>query len=177
MKTASFFAITALISLSACGGDVRETLGLKRNAPDEFAVENRPRLDVPPEFKLRPPVTDGSSLRESTIRDELQAEVLASTPTAQLGSAEQILLQRTDAANADSSIRQTLNKEYGHEDGFFERIQNISSDSRNETLVDAEKERERIIESKKEGKPISEGEVETKSSTGTFSVLERIIGE
>lgn len=178
MKSHKFFALAFMVSLTACSGDVKETLGLKRDAPDEFAVERRPKLDLPPEFKLRPPVSDGSALRESSIRDELRADVFASDGNVGVGNAESILLQKTGAAEVDPAIRQVLNSEYGVEEpGFFERLESISDDSRTQTLVDAEKERDRIVESKKEGVPISEGEVETRSSTGSFSVLESILGE
>lgn len=174
----SFFALALLISLSACGGDVKETLGLKRNAPDEFAVERRPRLDVPPEFKIRPPSADGSSLRESSIRDELREDIIASDDSVPVGTAESLLLSKIDAENADANIRRTLADEYGDDTpGFFERIESLRDDSKSQTLVDAEKERERITANKKEGKPITEGEVETRSSTENFTILEKIMGE
>jgi len=40
--------------LSGCGG-FRESLGLTKNSPDEFAVVTHKPLVVPPEFGLRPP--------------------------------------------------------------------------------------------------------------------------
>lgn len=44
------------LALAACSGsDVRNTLGLNRNPPDEFVVFSRPPLVVPPEFELTPP--------------------------------------------------------------------------------------------------------------------------
>lgn len=58
--------IVALLALSACGGDVRESLGLTRESPDEFVVVSRPPLAVPPEFKLIPPEPGKQGPRHST---------------------------------------------------------------------------------------------------------------
>lgn len=45
-----------LLLLTACsGGDVGDTLGLNKQAPDEFVVVSRPPLVVPPDFDLAPP--------------------------------------------------------------------------------------------------------------------------
>jgi len=42
--------------LAACAsGEVRDTLGLSKKAPDEFVVVSRPPLAVPPDFNLVPP--------------------------------------------------------------------------------------------------------------------------
>ncbi|MBL0318851.1 MAG: DUF3035 domain-containing protein [Alphaproteobacteria bacterium] len=44
------------ISLSACGSyDVRDALGVKNAAPDEYSVVANNPLSVPPDFELRPP--------------------------------------------------------------------------------------------------------------------------
>jgi hypothetical protein len=40
--------------LSGCSGFKRD-LGIERTAPDEFAVESRAPLTIPPDFDLRPP--------------------------------------------------------------------------------------------------------------------------
>lgn len=48
--------VLTMVLLAACeSGEVRDTLGLDREAPDEFKVVSRPPLSVPPEFDLRPP--------------------------------------------------------------------------------------------------------------------------
>jgi hypothetical protein len=44
----------SLILLSGCG-DFRRAIGMDRVGPDEFAVESRAPLTIPPEFDLRPP--------------------------------------------------------------------------------------------------------------------------
>ena len=42
--------------LLLCGcTSIRQMVGLDRTGPDEFAVESRAPLTIPPEFELRPP--------------------------------------------------------------------------------------------------------------------------
>jgi hypothetical protein len=56
MKLSRILPILALAVLAACSGnDVTQTLGLNKEAPDEFVVVSRPPLVVPPEFDLMPP--------------------------------------------------------------------------------------------------------------------------
>ena len=46
----------ACLSLALPGcGDFRRAVGMDRVGPDEFAVESRAPLTIPPEFDLRPP--------------------------------------------------------------------------------------------------------------------------
>ena len=43
-----------IVLLSGCS-NFKQTIGIEPTAPDEFAVESRAPLTVPPEFDLRPP--------------------------------------------------------------------------------------------------------------------------
>ena len=47
-------SLTLLLSLPGCTG-LRQAIGLDNVGPDEFAVESRAPLTIPPEFDLRPP--------------------------------------------------------------------------------------------------------------------------
>ena len=40
------------LSLAACG-DVKKLMGIEKTSPDEFAVESRAPLTIPPDFDLR----------------------------------------------------------------------------------------------------------------------------
>lgn len=61
----------SLFVLTACeSGEVRDSLGLTRRAPDEFVVVSRPALSVPPDFSLVAPEPGKQGPRQST---ELQA--------------------------------------------------------------------------------------------------------
>ncbi len=55
-KIVIILAVTAL--LGACSG-MKKTLGIEKEAPDEFMVMSRAPLSLPPEYNLRP-VTDFS---------------------------------------------------------------------------------------------------------------------
>ena len=44
----------AMLLLAGCTG-IRQAIGLDQTAPDEFAVESRAPLTIPPDFDLRPP--------------------------------------------------------------------------------------------------------------------------
>jgi hypothetical protein len=47
-------SILALVLLPGCS-DFRVALGMDRVGPDEFAIESRAPLTIPPDFDLRPP--------------------------------------------------------------------------------------------------------------------------
>jgi hypothetical protein len=61
------FAIccTAPLLLSGCTG-FKQALGIERASPDEFAVESRAPLTIPPEFNLRPPQPGAPRPQERT---------------------------------------------------------------------------------------------------------------
>ena len=66
--------------LAACDGgtgNVRETLGIARSAPDEFKVVSRPPLSVPPEFRLVKP-TPGAPPRNIAPASKRAAALILS---------------------------------------------------------------------------------------------------
>ena len=60
-------AVTCLVSAFAISGcsDFRRAVGIERSAPDEFAVESRAPLTIPPDFDLRPPQPGAARPQES----------------------------------------------------------------------------------------------------------------
>ena len=74
------YLFLSLLVLSACGGNVKENLGLTREGPDEFAVERKPKLEVPPSFKLRPPTPGEDPLNVSTPRDDARKALIGEQP-------------------------------------------------------------------------------------------------
>ncbi len=63
--------LASMFVLSACAsGEVRDTLGLSKRAPDEFVVVSRPALTVPPDFTL---VAPDPSKRGPQLSTEEQA--------------------------------------------------------------------------------------------------------
>ena len=43
------------VSVTGCSSNVKQLLGIEHASPDEFAVESRAPLTIPPDFDLRPP--------------------------------------------------------------------------------------------------------------------------
>jgi len=164
--------------LASCSGDVKEQLGLRRDAPDEFAVQRKPKLEIPPEFKVRPPQPGAEALYATEAREELKSSLIGDPVYSDASEGESALLQKMKVQSANPEIRSVLRSEYGDSDpDLLDRIRSISDDNNNKTLVDAEAERERISENKKEGKPVAEGEIPTKSRSEGKSVIDKILGE
>ena len=187
------------LALAACdNSDVRSTLGLEREAPDEFVIYSRPPLSLPPEFELRPPRDGGDAFKESNTRGEARGVVLGTNGNIAAGAGELVqpgvdtavtpvlssdaksaaesnFLKRSGSYAADPEIRVKLKEGdsvQSAEDSksLFEKI--INSEN-NEPLVDATKEAERLRENKQAGKPVNEGDVPT-IDPNAGSVLDKI---
>jgi hypothetical protein len=75
--------VAASLALAGCGGDeLSRTIGLTRDAPDEFTVTTRAPLSMPPDFSLRPPRPGASRPQELSERQQAEATL---SPTAALG--------------------------------------------------------------------------------------------
>lgn len=175
-----------VLLLAACsGGDVRNTLGLNRKAPDEFRVLARPPLTVPPEFTLRPPQPGQELPVGLSPRDDAAAAVLgpehqtleqkaagasadsaiAPVTAGSLASpADANFLNRVGGEAADPNIRTVIQQEQiqaeqaTEEEGFLSKL---GSKKTKEPEVDPKGEAARIERNKAENKPITEGETPT----------------
>lgn len=163
------FALVMAVSLSACGGgSLKDTLGYGKSAPDEFAIITKAPLVMPPDFSLRPPQPGVLRPQEAQFEPSLVAQRALSgddsTPVASDASAaEQVLLAKTGAADANPKIRQVVNNEQRSlverdasftDDVLFWR-EKSNSDAR---TVDAAAERRRIEQNAAQGKSVTEGE-------------------
>ena len=72
-------ACLSLLSLSGCG-DLRLALGMDRSGPDEFAVETRAPLLIPPDFNLRPPQPGASRPQEITAAERARKVIDTAGP-------------------------------------------------------------------------------------------------
>lgn len=185
MNSRSKYVLVALLALlTACAdGSVRDTLGLNRNAPDEFSVVSRPPLSLPPEFTLRPPrpgeeprglATDeqarslltGKPASVST-ENSLEAPTVNSavTPVLRndtLSNGASTLLKRAGSQPTDESIRSTLGEDAARPVDTSKAktlIDQLSGAEKNEPTVDAKKEAERLRDNKDAGKALSDGDV------------------
>jgi len=68
-----------ILLISGCT-DVRRAVGLERTSPDEFAVETRAPLTIPPEYDLRPPQPGAPRPQEGNAAERARRIVDAAGP-------------------------------------------------------------------------------------------------
>ena len=81
-KRAILLAVTGFCSgilLSGCTG-LKRDIGLAPAAPDEFAVESRAPLTIPPEFDLRPPTPGAPRPQEVAAADKARKAIDSAGP-------------------------------------------------------------------------------------------------
>jgi hypothetical protein len=159
-------ACGALLLLGGCsGGDIGRTLGVTRDAPDEFTVTTRAPLAMPPSFDINPPQPGMPRPQESPER--VQAEE-ALVPQAALGSpgpapdsAGQDALVKLAGPPAPPNIRRTVNAESLDDRpprSITDRLMFWESPPPPGTVVDAQREAQRIRENEALGQPVIDGD-------------------
>ncbi len=115
-------AAAVLVGLAGCSTGTRQTLGLTRNSPDEFAVVAKAPLILPPDFGLRPPIPGAPPL--AAVADPVAqataalanagrapaagapaAAPAAAAPRANLTAGENAILGAAGVAVAEPGIR------------------------------------------------------------------------
>jgi hypothetical protein len=187
MRYMMLMAAAAML-LSACtGSEVRQSMGMKRNNPDEFQVVSRPPLSVPPVYHLRPPSEEAVGMtpaderagalvfenkelprfQRPEDREYMADTAVTSVETSALGSqADSVLLNNAGASQADPRIRtllkgesETIRRPPLKERSFLDKMKRgIFLKDEGDPVVDAAKEQERIRANKAENKPLTEGE-------------------
>jgi hypothetical protein len=61
-------------------GDFKRTLGIEKTSPDEFAVESRAPLTIPPDFDLRPPQPGASRPQEKSTNQQARQVIEQAGP-------------------------------------------------------------------------------------------------
>jgi hypothetical protein len=154
----------AVLLLAACG-DVREDLGLGRNAPDEFAVVERPPLSMPPDYGLRPPRPGAPRPQMVDTSQQASQALFNGNPPTQMSassSSEAALLAATGATKADPNIRNTVDLESSQKavasPHLVERVMDWGDDSQTPgATVDANAEAARIKQVQENNQPINQG--------------------
>lgn len=198
-----FVRLTLLLPLvlTACsGGEMRQTLGLDRKAPDEFVVYARPPLSVPPEFDLKPPrpgeegphsVSTEAQARKALLGtqakpsslDGMDADPAVATAVVPVleadapSAAQSSFLKKAGAEKADPNIRADLRQDVIAAPEKKKKAQSLYEelveDEKTEPVIDAKKEAERLRRNKDEGKPANDGEVPVED-TKPKSLIDRI---
>jgi hypothetical protein len=154
----------AALALAGCS-DVRESLGLGRSSPDEFAVVDRPPLSIPPDFSLRPP-KPGEPRPQQVDMTQRANDVLfngksgVTTDNDNVSDSEKALLNQTGGAKAESDIRQIVDREASEKVvGSEHLVQQLlwwKDDVKPGVTVDAPAESARIKDAKDKGEPINQ---------------------
>jgi hypothetical protein len=78
----SLLAVASIFGLALLPGcsDFRVALGMDRVGPDEFAVESRAPLTIPPEYDLRPPQPGAPRPQEITSADKARRVIDTAGP-------------------------------------------------------------------------------------------------
>ena len=67
------------LTLPGCA-DLRQAIGIDRVGPDEFAVESRAPLTIPPEFDLRPPTPGAPRPQDVTSAEKARKAIETAGP-------------------------------------------------------------------------------------------------
>ncbi len=151
--------LLGFFTLSACGG-VKDTLGLNRQAPDEFRVVSRAPLTLPPDFNLRPPAPGQTPTDTAIPQRSAQTALLGDTapPAPQATTAAQKFLQQAGADKADPNIRTLVERETAQLENanktLLDRIRKFTP----ARIVDPAAERARIETNQDKGQPITTGQ-------------------
>jgi hypothetical protein len=104
------------LTLTLMGCDkTKEVLGLKRSAPDEMQVIERPPLSMPPGYGLRPPLPSQQAPAARTPRDEAEASLLKkehhTSTSSDKSVTESEILKKANADTTDPDIRDKIASE------------------------------------------------------------------
>lgn len=171
---ALIMTLMAGLGLAGCS-NAKESLGLTRKSPDEFAVVKRAPLAMPPDYELRPPEPGAPRPQEQAQDEQARAAVFGresekdiATPRTP-ASAEAFLLQQTGATQADPAIRAVVDREAAETDESKKPVADrllgwtgMGSDEPSASVVDAAAEAERLKTNQKTGQPITAGETPSK---------------
>jgi hypothetical protein len=95
--------VTLTVLLGGCS-NWKQTLGIEPTSPDEFAVESRAPLTIPPDFNLRPPEPGAARPQETSMASKAQGAIDTAGP-GQPGHQENGTLQYRGANLADPNAQ------------------------------------------------------------------------
>ncbi|WP_424135416.1 DUF3035 domain-containing protein [Roseomonas chloroacetimidivorans] len=164
--------LAPLLLLAACGGDTARTLGLTREAPDEFQVVTRAPLSIPPSMGDLPPPRPGAQRpQELSARDSAESALAPATALGEgrserpTGAEVALLAQAGQAAgvgSVDRGIRRQVDEESLRLDrpqrGLVERLMFWQQSPTPGTVIDPQKEAQRLRENAALGRSPEDGE-------------------
>ncbi len=157
-------ALTTALALAACSGDeLSRTIGLSRDAPDEFTVTTRAPLSMPPDYTLRPPRPGASRPQELSERRQAEAALspqsALDSSTVGLSPGQQAIAGAAGPA-APRSIRNQVDADAQLDApgrGFTDRLMFWRAPARPGTVVDPTRESQRLRQNAALGQSVEEG--------------------
>jgi hypothetical protein len=170
MQKKIIISLFSCLLLTSCSNDVKSSLGLRKPAPDEFAVISYPSLSVPPDFRLQEPGFTETYRRSEDVTMPLDS---FNKNTAALSEQDRQFLNAFNSGNENtiSNVYEDIDYEYNkkkreeEEKGVIRKTMSKLRGENKDKVIDPVAERERIQTNRKEGKPINEGEVKNKSKS------------
>ncbi|GAB5387482.1 MAG: hypothetical protein Alpg2KO_04500 [Alphaproteobacteria bacterium] len=187
----SAIALSLPVLMTGCT-EARQSLGMERVAPDEFAVVRRAPLTVPPEFGLVPPRPGAARPQEGTTRQQgavavfgadgervagLRGDPTAPRNDADRSTAENALLTAAGASKAEPGIRDKVDRESGELAGsdrlLLDKLLRPPKAGDGEAL-DPVAERDRLQQRQSAGQSLGGEDVPLIEQRDTENIIERI---
>ena len=160
--------VLAAICIGSCSlQDARETLGMEKQAPDEYLVVERAPLSLPPNFDLRPPTPGAVRTQYVDLRRQAERILLGLTDEfpSDRSTGEIALLEGAGAINIGGAIRQTIDRESGaymvEDGGFVDDLMFWEGHEDGALIIDPVAEAERLRENASAGLPVTYSESPT----------------
>jgi hypothetical protein len=150
-------ALCLLLLAAALAGcqSLKESAGLTKKSPDEFAVTTKAALVIPPDFNLRPPspgaaptnAPDSDAAAQAAMFGAGDTSAIAANITGNYSPAERMLLATAGINRANPAIRQQLQSDegklQGSDPGFTARLLGAKAQPNDGQVVNANAELER----------------------------------
>jgi len=99
-----FFCLAGVSLLPGCT-DFKRSIGLEKTSPDEFAVESRAPLTMPPDFELRPPQPGAARPQEKSSGQQARQVIEQAGPGEPGKQAPDFRLRRAEDGLPDIGAR------------------------------------------------------------------------
>jgi len=153
--------VAGALMITGCG-DIRESLGLIHNPPDEFRVVSHEPLEIPETLDSLPEPSSGASRPQEMLPQEAAEELLGGAiESAGATVAERHLMEAAGTSAAEPGIRALVNAEHRALLDDITWLDHLNvfrpPGDRTAVLIDPEKERRRIQAVAALGLPINSG--------------------
>jgi hypothetical protein len=104
VSAASALCLAGTSLIAGCG-DFKKSIGLESTLPDEFAVESRAPLTIPPDFELRPPSPGAPRPQEKASNQQAKQAIEQAGPGEPGKQAPDFRLRRSEDGLPDVGRR------------------------------------------------------------------------